>query len=47
MKPYCFVLLSSLATVLASNVLELTPENFDDEVLNNGKPSLVEFFAVS
>ena len=31
--------------VLASDVLDLTPSNFDQIVLKSGKPSLVEFFA--
>jgi len=29
----------------ASAVIDLTPSNFDDIVLNSGKPALVEFFA--
>jgi protein disulfide-isomerase A6 len=33
--------------VAASNVVELTPANFDDVVLKSGKPAMVEFFAVS
>ncbi|KAJ7475860.1 thioredoxin-like protein [Mycena latifolia] len=33
-----------IAAVGASNVLELTPSNFDD-VIGKGKPGLVEFFA--
>ncbi|TBU28011.1 protein disulfide isomerase [Dichomitus squalens] len=33
-----------IGTALASNVLELTPDNFD-EVIGKGKPALVEFFA--
>lgn len=35
---------SILATASASNVLELTPDNFDS-VIGKGKPALVEFFA--
>lgn len=42
-----FSLASLLALATASNVLDLTPENFDKEVLKSGKPALVEFFAVS
>lgn len=42
-----FSLASLLALATASNVLDLTPENFDKEVLRSGKPALVEFFAVS
>ncbi|KAG2017731.1 disulfide isomerase [Coprinopsis cinerea AmutBmut pab1-1] len=33
-----------VAAVAASNVVELTPENFDS-VIGKGKPALVEFFA--
>ncbi|EIN04877.1 protein disulfide isomerase [Punctularia strigosozonata HHB-11173 SS5] len=33
-----------LSGVLASNVIELTPDNFD-EYIGKGKPALVEFFA--
>jgi protein disulfide-isomerase A6 len=29
-----------------SNVIDLTPKNFDEIVLKSGKPALVEFFAV-
>ncbi|KAH9937970.1 protein disulfide isomerase [Amylocystis lapponica] len=39
-----FVAVASLGGALASNVLELTPDNFDD-VIGHGKPALVEFFA--
>jgi malate/lactate dehydrogenase len=35
------------AVAAASNVIELTPKNFDEVVLKSGKPALVEFFAVS
>jgi hypothetical protein len=35
------------AVAAASNVIDLTPKNFDDVVLKSGKPALVEFFAVS
>jgi len=31
--------------VVASNVIDLTPANFDEVILNSGKPALVEFFA--
>ncbi|KAL7266548.1 hypothetical protein RUND412_010903 [Rhizina undulata] len=42
-----FTLSSLLAVVVhASNVVDLTPDNFDDVVLKSGKPALVEFFAV-
>jgi hypothetical protein len=41
-----FSLASLLAVVTASSVLDLTPDNFDQEVLKSGKPALVEFFAV-
>jgi protein disulfide-isomerase A6 len=42
--------LSSLTLLLpavsaASDVIDLTPKNFDSLVLKSGKPSLVEFFA--
>jgi len=30
---------------VASNVVELTPKNFDDVVLKSGKPALVKFYA--
>jgi protein disulfide-isomerase A6 len=36
-------ILPVLAT--ASNVIDLTPDNFDSVVLKSGKPALVEFFA--
>lgn len=43
-----FAVCSSLLVVVgASNVLDLGPNNFDKEILKSGKPSLVEFFAVS
>ena len=32
-------------TYAASSVLDLIPDNFDNVVLNSGKPALVEFFA--
>jgi hypothetical protein len=35
------------AGAAASNVVELTPQNFDDIVLRSGKPTMVKFFAVS
>ncbi|PHH64969.1 hypothetical protein CDD81_3606 [Ophiocordyceps australis] len=40
--------LATLATLAAgaeSNVIDLTPSNFDKVVLKSGKPTLVEFFA--
>ncbi|KAL9123358.1 MAG: hypothetical protein Q9187_000085 [Circinaria calcarea] len=43
-----YLLLSSLAVLgvnAASSVLDLIPSNFDQVVLNSGKPALVEFFA--
>ncbi|KAL9131831.1 MAG: hypothetical protein Q9217_000358 [Psora testacea] len=43
-----YLLLSTLAFLganAASSVLDLIPNNFDDVVLNSGKPALVEFFA--
>ncbi|KAK3997623.1 thioredoxin-like protein [Cladorrhinum sp. PSN332] len=41
-----FVLAGLAAVVTAkSAVLDLIPKNFDDVVLNSGKPTLVEFFA--
>ncbi|KAJ3551938.1 hypothetical protein NM688_g4423 [Phlebia brevispora] len=39
-----FATVLSLGGAWASNVLELTPDNFDDSV-GKGKPALVEFFA--
>ncbi|KAA8914824.1 putative disulfide isomerase [Sphaerosporella brunnea] len=33
------------AVAAASNVVDLTPKNFDEIVLKSGKPALVEFFA--
>jgi protein disulfide-isomerase A6 len=41
-----FAAFSLLAVAQASNVLDLTPKNFDKEILQSGKPALVEFFAV-
>lgn len=38
--------LASLALATASNVITLTPKNFDAVVLQSGKPTLVEFYAV-
>ncbi|KAK9321391.1 thioredoxin-like protein [Lipomyces orientalis] len=35
----------AIATVSASNVLELNEKNFDQLIVNSGKPSLVEFYA--
>ncbi|TGZ83018.1 disulfide isomerase [Ascodesmis nigricans] len=40
-----FLAAVSAVVVAASNVVELTPKNFDDVVLKSGKPALVEFFA--
>ena len=43
-----YLLLSSLAVLganAASSVLDLIPDNFDQVVLQSGKPALVEFFA--
>lgn len=39
-----FSVIALVAPALASNVLKLTPDNFDTEVFG-GTPSLVEFFA--
>lgn len=36
-----FATLASLGSVWASNVLDLTPDNFD-QVVGQGKPALVE-----
>lgn len=49
MKVYATFLsgLTFVATVIASNVVDLTPKNFDEIILKSGKPSLVEFYAVS
>ena len=49
MARFSYLFLSSLAIVgaasAASSVLDLIPTNFDEVVLNSGKPALVEFFA--
>lgn len=37
--------LAAVSTVAAGSVLDLTPKNFDKEILKSGKPALVEFFA--
>lgn len=34
-----------VGSTVASAVLDLIPDNFDDVVLKSGKPALVEFFA--
>ncbi|KAI0760753.1 protein disulfide isomerase [Fomes fomentarius] len=39
-----FAAVLSVGSALASNVLELNPDNFD-EIIGKGKPALVEFFA--
>ena len=39
-----FILAAALAVVKASNVIDLTPDNFD-QIVGKGKPALVEFFA--
>ncbi|KAI0353851.1 protein disulfide isomerase [Trametes cingulata] len=39
-----FATVLSIGSAFASNVLELTPDNFDEHV-GKGKPALVEFFA--
>ena len=36
----------SFGAAFASNVLELTPDNFD-EIVGQGKPALVELYATS
>ena len=43
----CFLIsvLAVQSANAASSVLDLVPDNFDDIVLNSGKPALVEFFA--
>ena len=40
-----FVAVFAVAGASASSVIDLIPDNFDDIVLNSGKPTLVEFFA--
>ena len=48
MAKLSYLLLSSLAIFganAASSVLDLIPNNFDQVVLQSGKPALVEFFA--
>src|SRR5947209_7408831 len=47
MAPISYLLTASLAVLgtSASAVIDLLPSNFDDIVLNSGKPALVEFFA--
>lgn len=42
---YCTAVVVQVA-LATSNVIDLTPANFDDVVLKSGKPALVEFFAV-
>ena len=42
---YCTAVAVQVA-LATSNVIDLTPANFDDVVLKSGKPALVEFFAV-
>ncbi|USW50392.1 Putative endoplasmic reticulum resident protein [Septoria linicola] len=37
--------LAAVSTAAAGSVLDLTPKNFDKEILKSGKPALVEFFA--
>ncbi|EWC48572.1 hypothetical protein DRE_01794 [Drechslerella stenobrocha 248] len=39
------VLLSAALAVASANVVELTPDNFDEVITNSGKPALVKFFA--
>ncbi|RDX39395.1 disulfide isomerase [Lentinus brumalis] len=39
-----FAAVLSVSGALASNVIDLTPDNFD-EIVGKGKPALVEFFA--
>jgi protein disulfide-isomerase A6 len=48
MARFSYLFVSSLAILgasAASSVLDLLPSNFDEVVLNSGKPALVEFFA--
>lgn len=40
-----FASVAILGVHAASSVLDLIPDNFDNVVLNSGKPALVEFFA--
>lgn len=40
-----FAAIVSLGSALASNVIDLTPDNFD-EVIGKGKPALVELYVV-
>ncbi len=40
-----FAAFVSLGSVLASNVIELTPDNFD-EFIGKGKPALVELWVL-
>jgi len=37
--------LALVSSAIASDVIDLTPQNFDSVVLKGGKPALVEFFA--
>lgn len=39
--------LAPMLVAAASNVVDLNSDNFDKEILNSGKSSMVEFFAVS
>ncbi|KAK9477945.1 thioredoxin-like protein [Lipomyces japonicus] len=39
------VLLVAISLVAASNVIDLNEKNFDELIVNSGKPSLVEFYA--
>ncbi|KAF3908389.1 Thioredoxin [Orbilia brochopaga] len=39
------VLLYAALAVASANVVELTPDNFDQVITNSGKPALVKFFA--
>lgn len=43
-RSYLLPALTLLGSAFASNVLDLTPENFDKTILA-GTPALVEFFA--
>jgi protein disulfide-isomerase A6 len=38
-------LLCAFATTVAGNAVELTPDNFDKEILQSGKSALIKFLA--
>jgi len=45
LSQFLTTVLAALSAVSASAVIDLVPSNFDDIVVNSGKPALVEFFA--